>query len=521
MRVLIAELKQETSTFNPAKTWYDHFQVHFGDDVPATFRATDTELAGAMAVFEADGRIELVPTMAAASISGGPIHGPDLDRLLSELTTSIRENKDVDGAYLCLHGAMAGEDEPDPEGRLLREVREILGEIPIVVSLDLHAVITDALVEAADILVPFHTYPHVDQYETGQRAARNLIRLLDRTVTPTTARVEIPMLVRGDELLTATGRFGEAIRMCRAVEADPRGLAAGVIIGNAFTDVPALQSNVLVTTDNDPDAARSEAERIARFMWKNRERFQAELVSLDESIRLARETEGLTVFSDAADATASGASGDSNAILEGLLALSSSEKPASSEKPVFEKRALLPMVDAPAVRTAFAAGVGKTVEVTLGGTLDPARFRPLGVTGYVKSLHDGHFDYENGTAARAGRVAVLSVNHVDVLVTERAVYVVGRRVYQAHGLEPADYDLVVVKSPNGFRTHYESIASRIVPVDVPGSTSAFTAPPPLPRSAWPATRRGTRSSTRNTTDRCGCARRWCRRRTSAPSWATG
>ena len=460
-RVLIAELKQETATFNPARTRYEDFRVHFTDDLLTAYEGTKTELAGAIDVFGTDGRVEVVPTMAAAAVSGGPVATADLDRLLEELTAAIGAAGDVDGAYLCLHGAMAGEQEGDPEGRLLTEVRQILGDKPIVASLDLHAVLTDRMVAMADVLVPFHTYPHVDHYETGQRAARILGRLLDRSARPTVARVEMPMLVRGDELITATGQFGQAIDMCREIEQAPNGLAAGVIIGNPFTDVPALQSNVLVTTDDDADDARRQAEAIARFMWSRRELFQAPLTPLDEALRIAAEaTSGLTVFSDAADATASGASGDSNAILTGLL------------ESGFSGTALVPIVDAPAVQAAVDAGIGGTRTFHLGGTRDPGRFRPVTVDATVRSLHDGRFDYEDGTEGRAGRVATLVAGGIHLLVTERPVYVVGRRVFEAHGLDPRDFDLVVVKSPNGFRTWYESIAERIVAVDVPGSTSA-------------------------------------------------
>jgi microcystin degradation protein MlrC len=268
------------------------------------------------------------------------------------------------------------------------------------------------------------------------------------------------MLVRGDELLTATGLFGKAIQMCQEVEASACGLAAGVIIGNAFTDVPALQSNVLITTDDDLEAAQREAKRIGRFMWDNRELFQATLTPLDEAIRQAREESGLVVFSDAADATASGAAGDSNAILKGLL------------EHQFPKRAIVPIVDAPAVAAAFEAGVAAEITVPLGGTRDFTRFEPVSVTAKVRSLHDGTFTYEDGTAAQAGRTAVLVAGPVHLLVTERPVYVVGLRVFQEFGLHPQYFDLVVVKSPNGFRTWYESISSLIVPVDVPGSTSA-------------------------------------------------
>ena len=426
----------------------------------STYAGTKTELAGAIDVFRAAEGIEIVPTLAAAAVSGGPVACDDLDRLLRELLERVQAHRDVDAAYVCLHGAMAGEAEDDPEGRLLTAMRDLLGSKPLVASLDLHAVLTDQMLTAADILVPYHTYPHVDHYETGARAARNLLRLLAGEIRPTTARVPLPMLVRGDELITATGRFGEAIRMCQAVESSPGGLAAGVIIGNAFTDVPALQSNVIVTTSGDRPRAEREALRIARFMWRNRERFQAQLTSLDEAIRLAEQTAGLAIFSDGADATASGASGDSNAILRGL------------REHRFSKRALVPIVDAPAVAAMHAAGVGAECAVPLGGTLDPGRFIPLVVMGRVVSLHDKPFCYEDGTESNGGRAAVLAVGSITIFATERPVYVVGRRVFQAHGLEPQAFDLVVVKSPNGYRTWYESIAAKMIPVDVPGSTSA-------------------------------------------------
>ena len=459
MRVVVAELKQETATFNPARSRYDDFQIYRGVEILDTYRGTRTELAGAMAVLEPEG-IEIIPTLAATAVSGGPIADADLDRLLSECVDAVRPHTHVDGAYICLHGAMAGESEVDPEGRLLHALRSLFDAVPMVASLDLHAVITDRLVDAADVLVPFHTYPHVDQYETGQRAARVLLRLLRGEVRPTTARVEIPLLVRGDELITATGKFGEAIGSCQQSESSPGGLAAGVIIGNAFTDVPDLQSNVLVCRDDDRAGAEQEALQIARYMWRHREDFQAQLTPLPEAIALAASTAGLTVFSDAADATASGAAGDSNAILQGLLAAG------------WEKRSLIPLVDAPAVAAAVAAGVGAQLELPLGGTRDPGRFSPVMVEVVVESLHDGNFLYEDGTRGRGGRVVVLSAGTITIMVSERSVYVVGRKVFQAHGLEPTEFDLVVVKSPNGFRTYYEQLASRIVPVDVPGSTSA-------------------------------------------------
>ena len=377
-RVLVAELKQETATFNPVRTRYDDFHVAVGTEILAAYGGSATELAGAMELLAADGRVEIVPTFAADAVSGGPVATPDLDRLLAMMLEAIGAAVAlgaVDGIYICFHGAMAGEEEGDPEGKVLTQIRAMVGALPIVVSLDLHAIISERLVAAADILVPFHTYPHVDHFETGQRAARNLIRMLEGAVKPVTVRIELPMLVRGDELITTPdnpGLFAEAIRLCREIEAPIEhwaGLAAGVIIGNPFTDVADLQSNVLVTTDNDLPYAQEKALEIARFMWQNRERFRAALTPLDEAIRIAEQAVGqmggLTIFSDAADATASGASGDSNVILKGLV------------EAAFAGQALVPIVDHAAVAAAFAAGVGATIAVPLGGTRDPGVSPPL------------------------------------------------------------------------------------------------------------------------------------------------
>ncbi len=127
------------------------------------------------------------------------------------------------------------------------------------------------MLEHSDAIVAYHTYPHVDFFETGQRAARLLLKIVDGEAKPVTAKVAIPALVRGDELITATGLFGESIRMAQAVENGPSGLSAGMFIGNPFTDVPALQAYSFVVTNNDLDLAQREALRIADSFWKNHE----------------------------------------------------------------------------------------------------------------------------------------------------------------------------------------------------------------------------------------------------------
>src|SRR3954452_3425658 len=142
----------------------------------------------------------------------------------------------IDGVYVSLHGAMGAEGELDPEGFLLTEIRRIAGPaVPIDISLDLHGILTDRMLRQIDGLAIYHTYPHVDFADTGARAARLLLRLLDERIRPSIARVVIPALVRGDELITRTGCYGDLIRECQRLEREGKAVSAGVMIGNPFT----------------------------------------------------------------------------------------------------------------------------------------------------------------------------------------------------------------------------------------------------------------------------------------------
>lgn len=460
--ILIAECKQEISSFNPVLSRYDDFDISVGPEVITRHRGVRSEVSGALGVFAARPDLEVVPAYSARAItSAGTLAGADFERILSEFLAAIREARRPDAIYYALHGAMAAEDEDDVEGRLLAATREIVGErTPIVVSLDLHGVLTDRMLAHADAFTMFHTYPHVDFFETGERAARLLLRILDGTARPVSAAVTIPALVRGDELITATGLLGGLVAEAQAIERGPGGLAAGIFIGNPFTDVRGLCTRTLVTTDGDGERAAREAVGLAERFWRVRERLQARLTPLDEAIRIAGETPGTTILVDAADATSSGAPGDSNAILRGLLEWG------------YRRRALLPLVDPPAVRAAVAAGVGATVQTALGGALD-RRWEPLPVAARVRLLSDGRFRSEShGDEWYAGDTAVLEVGRITAVCTSRAVSLYDRSLFLAHGQDPTQFDLVVQKSPHCQERFYKAWAAALINVDVPGATSA-------------------------------------------------
>jgi microcystin degradation protein MlrC len=234
-----------------------------------------------------------------------------------------------------------------------------------------------------------------------------------------------------------------------------------MFIGNPFTDVPDLRSNSVVVTDGDAERAAREALEIASDFWAVRERLQQPLTPLAEAARIARDSPGTTILVDAADATSSGASGDSNAILGALIAAG------------YQGRVLAPIVDQPAVEAACAAGVGERVRVSVGGTLDPGRFRPIPIEARVHMLSEGRFRNESwGSEWNSGPTAVLHGDTFTLVVTSRPVHLFDRSLFLAHGQDPRHFGAVVVKSPHCQHHMFDAWAARTVNVDAPGSTSA-------------------------------------------------
>jgi len=480
-RILIVECKQEVSTFNPAPSHYEDFLITHGPAVEAMHRAAHNEVGGALNIFDNLEDIEVVTVFSARAItSGGTLVAADFQRLAAELLQALREAPKVDGAYFALHGAMSAENEDDPEGYILQEARKILGEaLPLVASFDLHGILTERMVQHVTAFNCYRTYPHVDLYETGQRAAKLLHRVMDSNVKPVIAKIFIPALVRGNELITEIGLIRHAENAAIQLEESGRVLAAGLFWGNPFTDVSQLGSNSFVITDGDAELAKAEALRIANLFWEHHEMMRVPLTRLDDAAQQAHDTigKGTTILVDAADATSSGASGDSNAILRKLIEIG------------YTGSALMPIVDVSAVQAAFAAGVGSTVKVTVGGELDPQRFPPLEVEAYVHLLSDGRFRSESFAEPWfGGNTAVLQIGSITLVTTSRPVSLYDRSLFLAHGQDPQKFDCVVVKSPHCEPQMFHDWAARYIDVDAPGATSAnlkSLGHTLCPRPMWP------------------------------------
>jgi microcystin degradation protein MlrC len=282
--------------------------------------------------------------------------------LRDELLEPLRRSLPVDAVLLSLHGSLVADGVPDVEGEVLRSVREVVGRsVPIVATLDLHANVTILMAASADALVLFHTAPHIDVFETGQRGARVLRQILVEGAKPVTFFRKLPMVVPAEAANTqdpGSVSYGLRARL-EALERMPEVLAAGLATVQPWLDIPELGTSVVVVCAGGRDLAECHGRELAAEVWQRRRDYLPELVSVEAAVRSAHDrSEGLVVLSDSADATTSGAPGDSNWVLQELL------------KYTWPRPALVPLVAPSVVAAAEAANVGAELNMPLGGVRD-------------------------------------------------------------------------------------------------------------------------------------------------------
>lgn len=487
MRIGIAQLWQETNTFNPLVTTrrdFEEFGVLRGRELLEQLADTNEPGGFLQTLARWPERPEPVGLVRLPAWPSGPATRETFDWLCAELTAALARAGRLDGLLLALHGAMVAQEHPDVEGEVLELVRRIVGShVPIVATLDLHAHVTPRMVDAADVLVLFHTAPHIDVFETGIRGANVLRRLLVDGARPVTAMTRLPMVPPAEHANTqdpASVSYGWRERL-QALEALPQVLSAGLATVQPWLDVPDLGSTLLVTTDGDAQLAAAACERLARDVWQRRGEYLADLTPADEAVREAHSIEaGLVVLSDAADATTSGAPGDSTWVLRELL------------KYDWPRGAAVTLVAPEIVDAATAAGPGGVLNTALGGRRDARFSTPLTVTATVERLFAARFvlsgHLARNLAIDMGRSALLRVGDVRIVVTSRSGPHFAPELFQAAGLDPFALNLLVAKSPCGFRAAYGARAARIILVRAPGCAPGDFWNYPyrrIPRPLWP------------------------------------
>jgi len=466
-KVLTAEFSHETNSFSRHRTGRKAFIARYvllGEAAIVERGAENTELAGFLDAGRAHDW-QLNHVLSAAAGPSGKVRRKAFDWICDPILAALRQQR-FDGILLGLHGAMGLDFCEDGEGELLRRIRDRVGpELPIAITLDPHANVSQQMCALADIIVSFKTYPHIDMRATGRQAGDILQRAMAGEIHPRTIRVSRPMLEEVNGGRTDIGPMIERMAAARAYEESPDVFAVSINAGFASADVAEVGPTVLVTGQGDFAAHSAFADTLAQDIWKRRFEVLNDYLSAADAAALAARYSsdvgsdtGPLVIADYADNPGAGGYGDSTELLRALLA-------ADVGNACFG-----PMVDGEAARELCAAKVGQRIQITLGGKTDPGfGGEPLSVEGELLCVSDGHFTGEgpmiHGLHGSFGPSAVLQVNGIALLVVSIARQILDLQQFRAFGIEPLQQRVVALKSMQHFRAAFEPIAGQVIVCD--------------------------------------------------------
>lgn len=471
-RVLIAGFKHETNTFSkmPADmAAYRARQFHVGEAaMRAAYAGTNTEIAGFLDACETYGW-EPVLAVAADATPSGKVSREVFETVTGLILEAIDERGPIDAVLLQLHGAMVAEHREDGESGVLSLVRDKLGpDVPIGVTHDLHANVTDETCALADVLVSYRTYPHIDQRETALKCASLVARTMAGEIRPKVTVARGPQLDGVDHgRTTAPGPMLEALELADALTAKHGLLAASINAGFPWADVSYVGPTAIVVADEGNNGASAAAWALRDAIWGSRGKLTIAHVTARAALAQARETGRIGapfVISDFADNPGGGGYGDSTGLLRAMIEAG------------LDSAALSSLFDPESVEACRAAGEGAEIELHLGGRMDPSLGAPIAAKGIVTGLYEGRFKLEGpmstGVSIDIGPAAVFTVGGVDVVLASKRAQNFDRQFFRAFGIEPAERAILAVKSAQHFRADYAPIASGIAVVDEGGGITS-------------------------------------------------
>lgn len=473
-RIAIGGFQHESHSFAPLQAGWAQFKQPGGFPVlqhAATLlealRPTSLPTAGAIAVAEAEG-VAIAPLAWAMANPAGPVTREAFERIAALLCAALSdamEEAPLDGVFLELHGAAASDDFPDAEGEMLRRVRAIIGpDIPLAASLDPHANKTAAMVQHSDVLVPYRTYPHIDQKETGALATQLLLRMIREGRRPAKILRELDFWTPLPGQCTMVGPMAEVMAERARLGEAPGLWELGFCFGFPYVDFPGCGMAIATYADT-PEQAAEATESLARFIAAKETDFALGVVPAAEGVAraiAARDASGPVVLADTQDNPGGGGHGDTTGLLAELIRQDA------------QAAVLAPMNDAESAAACHAAGEGAEIALDLGGRSDGA---PLRVTALVEKLSDGRFTLSGpmgkGNPADLGPAALIRVAPgVRVVLVSRKMQAHDQEIFRFLGIEPAEQKIVAVKSSVHFRAHFQPIASEVIVVTAPGPVVA-------------------------------------------------
>jgi microcystin degradation protein MlrC len=470
MRIAIGQVAHETNTFSKVRTTVDIFkgwEWDHGDQILGLHNGVEDYLGGMIEQCKMLG-VEIVPTFSAFTGPSGMITKETYETLKNELITSIRSSGELDGICLALHGAGVAEGVDDLEGQLLQALRQAVGhEVPIVVTLDLHANVTDLMIQESSALLGVNFYPHTDCYDRGKEAVELLSQIIQGKVKPVMQLVKLPLMIPTSTTYQSPAK--DINEICWEWEKKPNMVDCTFFHGFPYTDIPNVGVTVLTITNGDLALAEQAAHDVAGHIWEKRVEFMPTLPTPEEGIKQALAAEGCPiVINETSDNPGGGTPGDGTYLLKAMI---EENVPHTCFGFIY---------DPEVVEMAHKAGVGSYLDVKLGAKTDNLHGEPLPLTVYVKCLTDGQFFQSSpmwrGLKVNLGKSVRLQVGNVDVIVCSVRSQTFDEQVFLLHGIDVTTYKIVALKSSQHFRAAYQYIAKEIITVDSPGlSTCNFTA----------------------------------------------
>ncbi len=467
-RIAVGGFSFEANTFSSVVVYEETFRRVWeclGDDMLTRAPQGGVETGGAISVLQTCDDVEILPLIDVAAGAGGRIAQSTYLHYQRILLERLDMAGPVDAVFLALHGAAIAQEEADVDGALIMAVRQRIGpETPLVVTLDLHGTIKPRMMTGADVIIGYEHYPHEDVFETGQRAARLLIRQLRGEIKPCMAALKLPMLVACQNQGTRIGGpMTELYALARDLEAQENMLSASYFTVQHGIDHPSTCLSVVAISDDDPALADHAAHTMADFLWQNRHRFLVDTVEPEQAIALGLETGAApVVLSEASDTVGGGAFGDSATMLEALL----------NHAP--DATGCLLITDPQTVEEADRIGVGNSFEAQIGNKLSPGYGSPVKAKAEVIALTDGTFSYESGwlsdMPSSMGRTAHLKVGNLDVVLCSEPTYENAAEQFQSLGIDPWQRKFVVVRNPMNFQKYYATAPLRLH-LDTAGPTT--------------------------------------------------
>ncbi len=484
-RVAILGFSIECNRFAPVATKADFLADTYleGEAILAEARAPFprmlAETPGFVAAMDGSGPWHPVGIALAMSGPNGPVEHDFFAELMDTIERRLKAALPVDAVYVCAHGAGLTTAEEDPDGALFARVREIVGRmVPIAATLDLHANVSDRMVESVDAFIGYRTNPHLDMRERGAEAAAAIREMLAGT-RPERALVRLPIVPPTVTLLTAAGPYAEMIDLGqrRLNEMTPEIMNVSVMGGFAFADAAQSGLCVVVTARRDRGAAAALAREIAACGWANRARFRVSLTPLDKAVEkaLAAADPSLPAlaFADVADNPGGGGRGNTVFLLRAFFE-------AGVEGALFGI-----FYDPDLAAEAHRLGVGADFDARFNRSETTKFSEPWRAPARVMALTDGNCVGRRGIYAgmrlALGPCAALRIGGVTVVVVSHRVQCADPVFFEMMGLDIGRARTVAVKSRGHFRGGFDEFfgPEQIVEVDLPGLTS-----PILGRFDW-------------------------------------